>query len=173
MEEVKFELLPERDRELINSAKSAARNAYAPYSGFAVGSAVRTASGRIVGSCNVENASYGVTICAEVGALAAAATIGEFAAIEAIAVVGFRFLPGEDMSQVVVPCGRCRQLIAEASHLSGRDIVVFAGNADLSRIEQYRISELLPHSFTPTTLGVEVPPSTTAMPIRKAKISHS
>jgi len=144
--------LAKKDVDLVIAARKAADNAYAPYSGFAVGAAARTTEGAIHIGANLENASYGLALCAEVSALTAANTSGDFDRLEAIAVVGFNFFPEMHLSEIVTPCGRCRQLISESAQLSGTDIIVFAGSGDLERIEQHKISELLPHAFGPQSL---------------------
>jgi cytidine deaminase len=133
-------------------------HAYAPYSGFAVGAAARDKNGKIYRGANLENAAYGVVMCAEVGALTAANVAGAFDQLAAIAVVGFSFHPHVDCSQIVTPCGRCRQLIYEASELS-KHIDVFACSGDLSQIEQWSIAEMLPLAFGPKTLGIVSPTS--------------
>jgi cytidine deaminase len=94
----------ESDLELYEIARSAAEFAYAPYSNFAVGAALRATDGRVFAGVNVENASYGLTICAERSALVAAVASGarEF---DAIAVHGG--------ASSVPPCGSCRQVLAE------------------------------------------------------------
>lgn len=89
--------------ELVDAARTARRNAYAPYSKFQVGAAVLTESGEIFAGCNVENASYGLTICAERVAAAAAVAAGHVK-LAAVAVV----TPGGH-----APCGACRQFLAE------------------------------------------------------------
>ena len=146
--------LAEADRDLAQTAQAAARNAYAPYSGFAVGAAVRTRSGKLYTGANQENASYGVTMCAEVSALTAASSAGDFD-VEAIAVVGHKFIEplGDDL--VVTPCGRCRQLICEAAQISQIDVRVISCSGDLSRVLDAPISELLPHAFGPENLGLD------------------
>jgi len=145
--------------DLILKARNVAyRNAYAPYSGFAVGAAARDKDKNIYLGANLENAAYGVVMCAEVGALTAANASGAFNRLEAIAVVGFSFFPARHLSQIVTPCGRCRQLIFEASELSGH-VDVYACSGDLEIIEQYSIAELLPRAFGPKTLGISNPPS--------------
>jgi cytidine deaminase len=149
---IKLSDLPEKDAVLITAARNAAENAYAPYSGFAVGAATRATNGTLHSGSNLENASYGLSLCAEVSALTAANTAGEFEHVEAIAIVGFGFFPEMQLSKVVVPCGRCRQLISESAQVSGIDIDVFACSGNLQRIEQYKISELLPQSFGPHSL---------------------
>ena len=93
------------DRELVAQALRFRENAYAPYSHFAVGAALLGRSGRVYGGVNVENASYPVGICAERAAIARAVADGE-RDFEALAVVA-------DSPGVCVPCGMCRQMIAE------------------------------------------------------------
>jgi cytidine deaminase len=149
-----FSTLSEADQELIMDARDACRSAYAPYSGFAVGSAVRTKSGAIFIGANLENAAYGVGMCAEVAAITAANSAGDYQ-IESIAVIGFKFEGAAESSQVVAPCGRCRQLILEASQNSGDDVKVFSCSGDLTLIHQSTISELLPDGFGPKSMGLE------------------
>jgi cytidine deaminase len=94
-------------QELINAALDAARNAYAPYSGFRVGSALLLANGEMVTGANVENVSYGLTICAERSALVRAVTqFGPEVRIVAAAIVNLNDAPSP-------PCGACRQVLAE------------------------------------------------------------
>ena len=145
--------LSKEDRELAEAAQAMISRAYAPYSRFGVGAAVRSSSGAIHSGCNVENASYGLTMCAEVGALCRAAAEGDFR-IEAIAVAGGP-LDGGRSARVVTPCGRCRQLIFEAAQVSGQDVPVLCCSAELDRIDVHRISFLLPEAFGPKDLGVE------------------
>src|ERR1051326_2417346 len=122
--------LDERDRQLCEAALRAFANAYAPYSGFAVGAAVRTKSGATYTGANLENAAYGVTMCAEVSAITAANSAGDYE-IEAIAIAGYKFMPPASHAAVCTPCGRCRQLIFEASQESKVDVAVFSCNGDL------------------------------------------
>lgn len=140
-------------RALCERALAAARSAYAPYSGYAVGAAVRTVSGRVYTGANMENASYGLAICAEVSALAAANAARD-REIVAIAVVGFRFHPAHHGEAVCTPCGRCRQLIGEFADLGGHDIAVYCCNGDLTHIEARTIGDLLPDRFGPRDLGL-------------------
>ena len=152
MKRIELSELPEKDTVLIRVARKAAENAYAPYSGFAVGAAARATSGAIYRGANLENASYGLSLCAEVSALTAANTSGEYDHIEAIAIVGFNFFPEMHYSEIITPCGRCRQLISESAQVSRTDIDIFACSGDLKRIEHYKISELLPKAFGPQSL---------------------
>src|SRR5882757_7636891 len=117
----KFEDLSESERHLVETARDASMHAYSPYSGFAVGAAVLTKSGKVFTGANLENASYGVGMCAEVDAITKANSAPDYN-IEAIAVVGHKFSDPQDASQVVTPCGRCRQLIFEASQIAKTDI---------------------------------------------------
>ena len=134
--------------ELLSAAANAAKNAYAPYSKFAVGAAVLTSEGLIFTGANMENASYGLTVCAEVGALQAASTAGKLADVVRIAVVGGSKLSGAALArEVLTPCGRCRQLILESAQLGGRDVEVWCATPDMASITSFGISELLPHSF--------------------------
>ena len=93
------------DQELFEAAKKARENAYIPYSHFAVGAAVRAVDGRIFTGCNIENASYGLTVCAERNAIFAAVKEGvrEFQALCVTA----------ETPEPVSPCGACRQVMAE------------------------------------------------------------
>lgn len=138
------------DDELIEAARAAAANAHAPYSGFGVGAAVRLSDGRIVTGCNFENASYGLTLCAETVALGSVTALGGLREVRAIAVIGGRLVDGAiSGADPVRPCGRCRQVIKEAADLSATDIEILCVSADGSAIESHRISDLLPHAFGP------------------------
>lgn len=141
---------------LVDHARVAAVNAHAPYSRFAVGAALMLTDGTIVTGCNFENASYGLSLCAETVALATANAQGRLRDVAAIGIVGGRMdgrggLAGDE---VVGPCGRCRQVLNEAASLSGRDITVHCGSADGSAISHHRLSALLPHAFGPADLGI-------------------
>jgi len=94
-------------RILLDEAKRMRERAYAPYSQFHVGAALRTSSGKIFSGCNVENASYGLTICAERNAIFQMVAAGE-RQIESILVIG-------DAAEFLPPCGACRQVLAEFS----------------------------------------------------------
>jgi cytidine deaminase len=141
------------DRDLLEAARAVRARAYAPYSGFAVGAAVRTRSGAIFVGCNMENASYGIGLCAEAGALMAAVAQADFSVV-AIAVVGGPLQPmAAAEAGVTTPCGRCRQLIYEAGCVAEEDVRVLSANADMSRVEESTIRQLLPGAFGPANLG--------------------
>jgi cytidine deaminase len=121
--------------QLVTAARAVRRNAHAPYSRFAVGAAVRDGAGRIHVGCNVENASYGLTICAERNAIAAAVAAGA-KRIQAVAVVTGLRPPG-------TPCGACRQVIAE---LAGDDAPILLA-APTGPAREERLGDLLPQAF--------------------------
>ena len=142
-------------RVLVDAALAAAGNAHAPYSRFAVGAALLLSDGSIVSGCNVENASYGLSLCAETVAVAAATVAGRLRDVVAVAVVGgTRTVRGIEGDTPVYPCGRCRQVLNEAADLGQRDLLVFCASADGSVLRRHRLSELLPHAFGPGDLGL-------------------
>jgi cytidine deaminase len=133
---------------LIAAARDAQLLAYAGYSNFHVGAALGFADGSIVTGANVENASYGVTLCAETSAVAKAMNEGRRGGLEAVAVVGgMHGQPGP----TVTPCGRCRQVLGELAQLGGTDPVIWCVGAD--EVLELRLSVLLPHAFGPANLG--------------------
>ncbi|MDG2533108.1 cytidine deaminase [Sphingomonas sp. HITSZ_GF] len=139
-------------KALIEAARKAAENAYAPYSNFAVGAAVLLTNGTIVSGANFENASYGLSLCAETVALAKTSSEGRLKDVVAIGVIGGRM--GHEDTAPVSPCGRCRQIINEAAQLSGRDLPVYCGGTTGDTIAEYTLSELLPAAFGPRDLGM-------------------
>jgi cytidine deaminase len=143
--------LDARDWQLVQDAKKTSAHAYAPYSRFAVGAAVRTRSGRVFRGANLENSAYGASTCAEIAALANANTAGDFD-VEAIAIVGYSLDPARDGRHVVTPCGRCRQVIYQAAAVSRVDVRVLSANGSLDQISVSTIFELLPAAFGPANL---------------------
>lgn len=137
---------------LVAAAREAATHAYAPYSNFAVGAAVLLTDGSVVTGANFENASYGLTLCAETVALATVNSLGRFRDVVAIGVIGGRI--GHADTAPVSPCGRCRQVINEAAQVGGRDLPVHCGAAAGDAIATYKLSELLPAAFGPADLGI-------------------
>ncbi|MBA3676576.1 MAG: cytidine deaminase [Sphingosinicella sp.] len=130
-----------------------ARNSYAPYSRFHVAALALTEDGQAFPGVNMENASYGLSLCAETNALAAATTGGGLGRIAAIAIIGGRMEDGELVGDApVLPCGRCRQLINESASLQGRDIQILAYSGSRRHVERTSINELLPHAFGPGDL---------------------
>ena len=129
-----------KEKELIRLAEQARANAYAPYSGFSVGAALLCMDGTVETGCNVENASYSVTCCAERAALFAAVRAGkrQFAAI---AVMGGR--SGAACDRFCPPCGVCRQALAE---FCAGDFPVLL--SDGKTVRRMTLAALLPESFT-------------------------
>lgn len=143
--------------QLIAAAKAATVNAHAPYSRFGVGAALLLDDGRVVTGTNFENASYGLTLCAETVALARANCEGDLRRVVEVAVIGGAMQAdgGIAGTDAIYPCGRCRQMIHEAASLGGRDIIVHCSSADGAVVESHRMSELLPYAFGPGDLGIE------------------
>lgn len=123
------------DRELINIAVEASEKAYAPYSGFKVGAALLCSDGKVFTGCNVENSSFGGTICAERVAVTKAVSEGYRKNFAMLAVYA-------DSDSYCMPCGICRQFLSEF----GSDIEILSARGD-GRYTSYRLSSLLPHPF--------------------------
>ena len=121
-------------RKLIAAAKAAQRNAHAPYSKFRVGAALLTKSGKVYAGVNVENASYGLTNCAERVAVGKAVSEGHRQ---------FQAIAGVAPSVALSPCGACRQVLAEF----GDCVVICADSRNMRRVRIHLLSELLPHTF--------------------------
>lgn len=129
------------EKKLLAAALAARENAYAPYSKFKVGAAVETADGHIFTGCNVENASYGLTCCAERNAVFAA--IGSGArSFKALCVVA-------DTEEPVAPCGACRQVLAEFPF----EKIILANCKGLTKV--MTVAELLPYGFGQEALELE------------------
>ena len=112
--------------------------------------------GSLITGANVENASYGLSLCAETVAIATASTAGRLREVVAVGVIGGAMdADGRATGTAPVsPCGRCRQVLNEAAQLGGRDLAVHCGGAEGDAIASYRLSELLPHAFGPADLGI-------------------
>lgn len=142
------------DRELVTEARNVTANAYAPYSKFHVGAAVRLSGGRIVTGANVENAAFPSGICAERNALAHCVTNYPGEKPVAIAVAAIN---NDDLTQdYVSPCGMCRQVIAEEELRSGNKIrIILSGKTRTLVIDT--ISDLLPLQFNKDSLRTPLP----------------
>lgn len=125
-------------KELLELAVEARKKSYSPYSGFRVGAALLGKSGKVYSGCNVENAAYTPTNCAERTAVFKAVSEGE-KEFTAIAIVGGK---GENPADFCAPCGICRQVLAE---FCDSDFRIILGTPDNIRV--YTLAELLPLSF--------------------------
>ena len=128
---------------LIAAARMALENSYSPYSKFRVGAALRFADGTVVTGTNIENASYGLALCAETVAVAKAMDDGHRGGLEEVAVIGETAAP-------ITPCGRCRQVLNELTGLGGTDPVVWCAGED--DVVKTHLSDLLPQAFGPDSL---------------------
>ncbi len=124
--------------DLLAAALAARAHAHAPYSGFAVGAAVRGASGRVYAGCNVENAAYPEGLCAEAVAIGACVAAGETKIVEALVVA--------DSAAPTTPCGACRQRLRE---FAADEAPIHAVGAN-GVAAVYPLGSLLPHSFGPS-----------------------
>lgn len=135
-----------RDK-LIQRALAMRERAYAPYSRMAVGAALLCADGEIFGGCNIENAAFSPTLCAERTALAAAIASGRRDFV-ALAVAGGPAELSEELPDLFYPCGVCRQLLAEFCRPELPVIIA----TSRSRYQELTLGQLLPHSFSPCQL---------------------
>lgn len=131
---------PAQQTELLSAAQAAAHRAYAPYSGFRVGAALLLEGGEIVAAANVENASYGLSICAERSAIVRAiAQHGPKLRIHGVAVTNLNHAPSS-------PCGACRQVLSEFMPPNGIVLFPFDGTSETS-IHSLTLAELFPVGF--------------------------
>lgn len=133
--------------ELVRLALEARKSAYTPYSHFQVGAALLAKSGRVYTGCNIENAAYTPTNCAERTAFFKAVSEGE-REFSAIAIVGGR--EGDDGLEICAPCGVCRQVMEEFCDRETFEIIL---GTDSGKMQTYRLSELLPLGFGAANLN--------------------
>lgn len=132
-------------KDLFNMAKDAMINSYAPYSNYNVGASLLCKSGNVYKGCNVENASYSLTNCAERTAIFTAIANGE-TEFEAICIVGGK---NGVIADYAMPCGACRQVLAEFCNV---DFKVYVGINE-NDIKEFKLGDLLPYSFDKSKLG--------------------
>lgn len=131
--------MTEQEKELFKEARTASLKAYAPYSGYKVGAAILTTNGTIYTGCNIENASYSLTVCAERNAITNAIINGE-KEFKSIAIY-------VDTEPPFTPCGACRQVLSEFAS----DLKIFYGN-DKS-VHSTTLKKIFPHSFSIKEMG--------------------
>ena len=129
--------------DLIAAARAAAAQSYSPYSKFPVGAALLFADGSMVTGTNIENASYGLGLCAETVAVSKAMADGVRGGLVKVAVTG----PGDEP---ITPCGRCRQVLNELASLGGTDPEILCVGPN--ETHRTTLSALLPHAFGPASL---------------------
>ncbi|MEO0463012.1 MAG: cytidine deaminase [Pseudomonadota bacterium] len=139
--------MSDTEAKLIAAAREAARQAYAPYSDYQVGAALLFADGAVITGCNVENASYGLSLCAETNAVAQAMGEGRRGGLVTVAVVGPQ---DKGDGAPITPCGRCRQMLNELAALDGNNPMILCVGAD--EVRRVPLSVLLPHAFGPDHL---------------------
>ncbi len=138
-------------RNLIEQALNARNGSYSPYSGYKVGAALLCSNGDVVTGANIENASYGATVCAERCAVFKAVSGGK-RDFEAIAIAGGNASETDEMSDYAFPCGICRQVLREFADPASFKVIV-ARSVDDHR--EYTLEELLPESFGPDNLKIK------------------
>ncbi len=136
------------NEELCRLAAQARENAYVPYSGFSVGAALLLADGEVITGCNIENAAFGPTVCAERVAIFKAVSEGK-KSFAAIAVCGGR--AGQSVHGAFPPCGVCRQVMAE--FCSSDFPVLVVTDSDANTYDAYTLGDLLPGAFTPKNMN--------------------
>lgn len=151
MEQVDLDHISIVDQKLLVEAEDALKNAYCPYSHFAVGVALATFDEQIFVGANVENASYGGTICAERAALCGANAQGQRNFAHLAIVAGH--LGGFSTPEPVMPCGLCRQMLWEFSSLNKQDLRIISATLGRSKVVSVMLSELLPYGFGPEQAG--------------------
>ncbi|MFM5924632.1 MAG: cytidine deaminase [Novosphingobium sp.] len=134
---------------LIEAARDAAARAYAPYSNFHVGAALGFADGSVVTGANVENASYGLTLCAETVAVGKVLSEDWRGRLDAVAVIGGK-AGAVGTGDPVTPCGRCRQVLHEVAALGGSDPTIWCVGD--GAVHEVLLSDLLPRAFGPASL---------------------
>ena len=142
------------EQALIEAARRAIDHAHAPYSRFAVGAALRLSDGAIVTGSNFENASYGLSLCAETVAIAAANAQGRLRDITMLAVAGRAVESAAQEDAPLTPCGRCRQIIKEVQDMAGRPLRILCAAPAGDAHARFQLDDLLPFAFGPANLGI-------------------
>ena len=138
------------NRELVGLAIEARKNAYTPYSNFKVGAALLTADGEVIKGCNIENAAYGPTNCAERTAFFKAISEG-IMSFKKIAIVGGHESETDSFSDYAYPCGVCRQVMRE---FCDDDFEIIVGKS-VEEFQVFTLTQLLPNGFKPENLEIQ------------------
>jgi len=148
-----YKKLTKIQRKLLDEAEKVMGNSYNPYSNFSVGAAILTQDNKIITGTNVENAAYGLAICAERVAVSRANAMG-YRMYKAIAVMakGKNF----DVKRIAGPCGSCRQMLYEASQISKENLEIIMSTTKKDKVVISSINELLPFAFGPKNLGIDI-----------------
>lgn len=129
-------------KDMLTAAKEVLKHSYSPYSHFPVACCLRDENGHLHSGCNVENASYGLGLCAETAAICQLVSAGNKRIVEALVLI-----PG---NEICAPCGRCRQVILEFADADTKiHLCTLEGNSAV-----YTINELIPHAFSKKILGI-------------------
>lgn len=144
---VALDALPAARQALVAAAWAATAQAHAPYSRFHVGAALLHADGTMTRGANFENASYGLSLCAETVAIAAASAAGRLRDVVAIAIAAEGELAAAVTGPFIAPCGRCRQVLAEAVAICGHDLDVLMASRDGRDVRLSTARALLPLAF--------------------------
>jgi len=153
MRTINFSKLSSADQALLVAARDVMEQAYNPYSNFFVDVTLRTVDGEIVTGSNFENAAYSASICAERAAIVRAAAMGH-TVFGRIAIIGRG--AKAPTTEVVAPCGVCRQMLFESAQISRMNIEVIMSSSEMKKIVVGTIGELLPLGFGPANLGLRV-----------------
>lgn len=153
MKNTNYNDLSKIQKTLVDEAKKVMETAYNPYSHFYVGAALHTNDNQVITGSNVENSAYGSSICAERSALLRANAMGK-RMFDSIAIIA----RGEDfdIDEPTAPCGSCRQMLFEASQISGCDMEIILSNTNKDNIIITSINELLPLAFGPNNLNIDI-----------------
>ena len=153
MQYIKYNDLDKTQKKLVDESHKVLENAYSPYSKFCVGCSILTKNDIIISGTNIENSAYGSTLCAEKAAISKANSEGlrEF---KKIAVTGKSLVI--DVNEMVAPCGDCRQIIKEFSHISDTNIEIIMSDSKKENIRISTIDELLPVAFGPKDIGIDL-----------------
>ena len=139
MKSSRLKSVPAKLKPLFELARKSREISYSPYSGHKVGAAIRTLDGTLYGGCNVENSSYGATVCAERVAIQKAVSEGRTRVTDVMVIT--------DATPPWPPCGMCRQVIAEF----GANAVLHTANLE-GKMESFKLAEIFPRAFTPDHL---------------------